>query len=166
LYGGPYNFCGNPVGNYTSRPRPNPKSTKTRRGLSELRRGAGRCYRAMAVGSILALKYSWSFPPPPPSVWSNTEPFRTPTPIRDRRPAAMATSSTAACSALSAARNPADSAVQSSAFPLQSLHGSPDLSSCLPADVKQTDELLARHPAQITQTLISSVEKRSKNYGP
>jgi hypothetical protein len=51
-------------------------------------------------------------------------------------------------------------------LPLQPFHDSPDLFGCVPTDVEKADELLDRHPAQITQTLISCIEKGSQNYGP
>jgi hypothetical protein len=52
-----------------------------------------------------------------------------------------------------------------SRFVLQSLHDSPDLFGCLLGYVKEANELLYRHPAQITKTMIPSTQKGSQDYG-
>jgi hypothetical protein len=56
--------------------------------------------------------------------------------------------------------------VDNSPLPFQSFHGSPDLSSCLEADVEEAREFRAGHPAQITHVLIPGTKKGSQNYGP
>ncbi len=50
--------------------------------------------------------------------------------------------------------------------PLQALHRGPDLFGCLPPDVIEADELLDRHPTQITQALISCTKRGFQDYGP